>query len=431
MLSFRAFFLAALYACAVAGCPAPTSADADSGAANAAGGDDGGTVDDLTDAGAHESDEDAGCHGDDCAPTDAGETPHDDGGPALGGDAGESDDDAGIAGDDDAGESDDGGTSVDDDILRFVVIGDTGKGNTGQYAVADAFVTLCDELGGCAFGLMLGDNIYDTGVDDTEDPQWQEKFELPYADVDFPLYATLGNHDYGAPPVLQSFAGGIGIDPRRADAQVEYSAISEKFMLPDTHYRFSQGPVEFTSLNTTSLFWSDFSFIANFVGFTDENDRMTDHLSTWAEEATAPWRLAFGHHPYLSNGRHGNAGVYDNVFISGLIGSGTALKDYFDEHILGQFDVYLAGHDHNLQDLGATEGTELLLSGGGATRTLLEGTNPNHWQASRTGFMMIEATTTTMTFIFVVLPEEGDIDPATGLEATDWFIAHTRTITKN
>ena len=177
-----------------------------------------------------------------------------------------------------------------------------------------------------------------------------QKFEEPYAEVPFPFYVSLGNHDYGAPPILQSFGGGIGIDPTRGQAQIDYARAHDNFILPDSFYRFVEGPVEFVSLNTTTLFWRDLSWIEEAVGFAAVNERQRETLPRWASESVSPWRIAFGHHPYLSNGQHGNAGTYDGVFIPGLVGSGTGLKEFFENHVIGEFDVYICGHDHNLQD---------------------------------------------------------------------------------
>ena len=292
-------------------------------------------------------------------------------------------------------------------VVRFVAVGDAGKGNSGQYAVADAMRDVCATHGGCEFALLLGDNIYDTGVDDREDAQWQEKFELPYAALDFPFYATLGNHDYGAPEVAQNYAGGIGLDPRRGAAQVAYSAFTSKFFMPDTHYRLQHGPLELVSLNTSSMFWVDLPFIERLL-YREENERLRANLRAWEASPLAQWRIAFGHHPYRSNGPHGNAGEYDGVAVEGLIGSGTGLRDFFDEFVIGHFDVYLCGHDHSIQDLGNVGGTELLLSGGGSTHTDLDGDNEVHFEADRTGFLLVEATSTTMSFQFVVVPDDED-----------------------
>jgi hypothetical protein len=256
--------------------------------------------------------------------------------------------------------------------------------------------------------MMLGDNIYDAGVDGNDDSQWMEKFELPYANLDFPFFSTLGNHDYGAPDILQGFAGGIGIDPRRGAAQVEYTSTGSKFFMPDTHYRLQQGPVELVSLNTASMFWADLSLVERAVGYDDENDRQRANLVQWAADPLAPWRIAFGHHPYLSNGPHGNAGRYDNVIVDGLVGSGTELKNFFEEFVVGHFDVYLCGHDHSLQDLGDFGGTALFVSGGGSGHTELEGDNAALFEVDRKGFLLVEATATSLTFQFFVVPDDDD-----------------------
>ena len=49
-----------------------------------------------------------------------------------------------------------------------------------------------------AFAILLGDNIYDDGVHSIDDPQWEEKFEGPYRNIDMPFYPVLGNHEQDA-----------------------------------------------------------------------------------------------------------------------------------------------------------------------------------------------------------------------------------------
>ncbi len=312
------------------------------------------------------------------------------------------------------------------ELLRFLVLGDVGKGNAGQLQVAEAAAEACEEMGGCAFALLLGDNIYDAGAADADDPQWESKFETPYAGLDIPFYATLGNHDYGGPSVLQELVdglGGLGIDRTRGMAQVAYAETQDKFRCPDIFYRFQAGPVELVSLNTATLFWKDLEFVETLAGFEPDNEAQLDALDEWAEAPLAPWRIAFGHHPYLSNGRHGDAGAYDGVFIDGLIGSGSALKDFFEEHVVGTFDVFLAGHDHNQQDLGEVDGTHLVVSGAGASvRELADrNRNPTFYQSEELGFTVIEADERRMRFIFYeVPPDDGAARP--------WVEVHRRQI---
>lgn len=296
--------------------------------------------------------------------------------------------------------------------VRFVAFGDSGRGNPGQYLVAEAIRAVCAERGGCDFALLLGDNIYDSGVSSVDDAQWQEKFELPYANLEFPFYVTLGNHDLGG--------FGAGNDPVRGSFQLAYATRSEKFIMPDSHYRASVGLVELVSLNTTSLYYEDATSQAQAFGYDVENQRQHASLAAWNQEASATWRIAFGHHPYRSNGPHGNAGRYDGTLPS-LPGSGSALQAFLDAHVLGHFDVYFCGHDHSLQDVGSAAGTALFVSGGGATHTDLPGENLTEWQRDRRGFAVVEASSSALTLTFYVVPDATDAE-------TSYFAAHTRTL---
>jgi len=83
------------------------------------------------------------------------------------------------------------------ETLRFIAFGDGGTGSGTQIQVADSVKAVCDAAGGCDFAIYLGDNIYDTGVDSANDQQFEDKFEIPYQNILFPFYVTLGNHDFG------------------------------------------------------------------------------------------------------------------------------------------------------------------------------------------------------------------------------------------
>jgi hypothetical protein len=108
-----------------------------------------------------------------------------------------------------------------------------------------------------------------------------------------------------------------------------------------------------------------------------------------------------GHHPYLSNGSHGNAGDYESIEVAGIeipipfdTLNGQNLKDFFDQVVCNTVDIYFAGHDHNRQWLNeptALCGAELIVSGAGA-KTKAWGLNNNepHWQDDTTpGFLYV------------------------------------------
>lgn len=261
--------------------------------------------------------------------------------------------------------------------VRFVALGDAGEGNDTQTAVGQAIATVCGERG-CDFALYLGDNIYDVGVTSPMDVQFDEKFEIPYAPLDFPFYVALGNHDYGL----------LGNDWARGSFQIEYSGYSDKWTLPSAFYSFQRENVHFVSLDTAQLFWDH------------ETDAQRQFLLQDLAGLQDTWIIVFGHHPYISNGEHGNAGNYEGL--GGIIG-GAPLKDFFEEEICGRAHLYLCGHDHNRQWLLSQCGTEFLVSGGGAklTEFVRRDDNPMHWGDDQTaGFLWVEIIDNTLTGVF-------------------------------
>jgi len=102
--------------------------------------------------------------------------------------------------------------------------------------------------------------------------------------------------------------------------------------------------------------------------------------------STSTWNILFGHHPYVSNGPHGNAAG--------------AVETFFDDHVCGEFDVYFAGHDHNLQWLEDPCGIEPIVSGGGHSSYALIGTNATWFEAASTGFVWVEIDGRDLTGVF-------------------------------
>ncbi|MDP2305083.1 MAG: metallophosphoesterase [Pseudomonadota bacterium] len=249
--------------------------------------------------------------------------------------------------------------------IRFIAIGDAGTGSGDQYAVADAVAMVC-AAHGCDFALYLGDNFYNDGVSSVDDAQWQESFELPYAALEFPFYAVLGNHDYGS--------GGGGFEVDRANAQVEYASQSDKFVMPSTFYSHVKGNATFFGLDTTALDWG-------------RSQEQAAWLPGALAEVRTTWTIAYGHHPYISNGDHGNAN--DNF------------GPFFEDNLCGKVDVYLCGHDHDLQWLEPTCGTEFIVSGAGAKlRDTGMGSNPTQYEQSQLGFMWVEINSGVFTGVF-------------------------------
>jgi hypothetical protein len=220
--------------------------------------------------------------------------------------------------------------------------------------------------------LFLGDNIYGSGVSSVTDPAWGAKFEGPYSGLAIRFYAVLGNHDYGG-----------GFDTARAAVQVAYTGYSTKWYMPSQFYVEVPDDLTILGLDTHALVTGN--------GAAEE---------AWIPGAVAgistTWTLAIGHHPYLSNGPHGNAGEFD-----GRAGEGIEFKDFFDAYVCGTADVYLSGHDHTLQWLEPSCGTQFLVAGGGGSGTYpIVGTNPSYFEESNNGFLWVEIDGNQFTGVF-------------------------------
>ncbi|TVQ91065.1 MAG: hypothetical protein EA397_11255 [Deltaproteobacteria bacterium] len=252
----------------------------------------------------------------------------------------------------------------DPERVRLIALGDVGDDSPAQRQVRDAVGRVC-KARGCDFLVLLGDNLYPSGMETPDDPRMDEIVGDVYAPLGLPVYMVLGNHDYG-----QLY------DRRRAIWQARWANRTSGFHMPSTTWLTQAGPVGLWGLDTQELYWDDATAQRSWL------DRTVQH-------STSRWRIALGHHPYLSNGKHGNAGSYE-----GLPGvpyaAGTGLQRFFEGSVCGRFDLVLTGHDHNLQWHEAC-GTTWIVSGAGAKTTpLVDRGNESLFEAEHPGFVWIE-----------------------------------------
>ena len=250
--------------------------------------------------------------------------------------------------------------------LRFVAVGDTGTGEEPAYLVASAIGDKC-AADGCDFVTLLGDNIYPDGVTSTTDSDWGPKVAVPYETLGIPLWAILGNHDYGS--------NGDAFD--RPDYEIAYGQTHPLWHMPARHYAHEAENTVLLALDTNlALFDQD-----------DEVAKQTLFAASVLDAADPRWKIALGHHPYLSNGDHGNAGSYSGHPV-GSIGAGKHVKELYDAAICGKVDVMLTAHDHSRQVLPGTEACPTLnvVSGGGGEQGTLPGSNPFLFQNRTNGF---------------------------------------------
>jgi len=287
--------------------------------------------------------------------------------------------------------------------VRFVVLGDAGTGSDRQRKVAVAVRDHC-AAHGCDFAIMPGDNIYDVGVTRVLDAQWETKFEAPYRDVPFPFYPALGNHDNGGflTQWLGETFGGAGAEFERGDVQVAYSTVSEKWRMPGRTYDFREAHAHFFALDTNDMIWSVQSPLAE-----TRNAAAVATTPSRIDASDATWKIAFGHHPWVSNGPHGDAGIYEGLeeditslvaavpFLGDLsdVVAGDGVRAGLEAIVCGRVDLYFAGHDHSLQWFEAQAdcpGTHFVVSGAGAKLTRLRREDRTRFQhVASAGFFRV------------------------------------------
>ncbi len=238
-------------------------------------------------------------------------------------------------------------------VHHYLAIGDYGvvKGDMPrQQAVASSMIkyTIQTDLHPEAL-FMLGDNFYGglagKGV---QSPRWQTSLEAMYPAETFPgpMHAMLGNHDYNDEAGYRS-----------VDAQLNYRTANpaSRWTLPAKWYRMSlpaQKPLATILVLDTNFSYRDEKMVGD-----AERARQLQWLSDELEKPRAtPWLFVFGHHPVFSAGKHGDT--------ADLV---EAIEPMLSKH---KVDLYLSGHDHDLQHLEIDgHPTSFVVSGAGGART--------------------------------------------------------------
>lgn len=258
--------------------------------------------------------------------------------------------------------------SPDGDSLSFIVLGDWGRdGAAYQKPVADQ-MDVCARKFGVDFIISTGDNFYEEGVTDTDDPQWKTSFEDIYNKPGHEVmwYAILGNHDYRSYP----------------QAQVEYTNVSQRWKMPARYYAV-QRKID-SGHNVCFVFTDTSPFVNSCYRFAGRNSGITEQdtvaqlawLRNSLDSSKDTWKIVVGHHPVLSSGSHGSTQELVERFKPVLSKSKT--------------DFYLCGHDHVLEYLADPGDPVYYLISGGGSETNPVHQNPfNHFAKSSPGFLLM------------------------------------------
>jgi acid phosphatase len=257
----------------------------------------------------------------------------------------------------------------DEPVLRFYALGDTGRGDSDQAEVAAAMAGFQSQFS-ADFTLLLGDNFYPRGVRSTEDPQWQNKFEGMYDPslFDLPFYAILGNHDYR----------------RNASAQIEYSRRNpdSRWKMPERYYSFSHRLSDGTSID----------FFALDTNTIEDEPIQMRWLDKALASSAARWKIVFAHHVLYSYGHYGD----DQRLIAALE------KRFVD----GGVDLFLSGHEHQLQILEPISGVSYMTSGAGSRPRKVGCGQRTVYVAGASGFLVFEISKNRL-LTYVVLADGG------------------------
>ena len=216
--------------------------------------------------------------------------------------------------------------------ISFFAVGDTGYGGRLLGGVARSMERSARERP-ADLALLLGDNFYTRGVETTDDERWKTIFEEPFGApaLAVPFYAVLGNHDHRG----------------SAAAQIEYSSRSEKWKMPARWYSFAR---EGASGVTAQFFALDTDAIEE--SWPDAKEQIA-WLANELSLSKARWKVVFAHHPALSHGRHG--------------GTKEVVRDVVPLFERFGVDLYVTGHDHDLQLLDSRKGWIQVVSGAGSS----------------------------------------------------------------
>jgi len=229
------------------------------------------------------------------------------------------------------------------DSVSFLVLGDWGRDGYGdQKAVAEQ-MDIYSRKFHAQFVVVTGDNFYPTGVVSTSDPHWQKSFENIYSKEghQIPWFPVLGNHDYFANP----------------QAEVDYSSSSRRWKMPARYYALAE---RINSSDSVFFVFTDTSPFVNSYhhrSMADLDEQDTTAQLGWLQKtlagSKAKWKIAVGHHPLYSFGRHGNTDELISSF-----------KPIF---LRSKTDLYISGHDHGLQYIKRPDDpVHYLISAGGA-----------------------------------------------------------------
>ncbi len=228
--------------------------------------------------------------------------------------------------------------------IRVLAFGDFGNGSPDQKRAAAAMMKF-NQRSRFDIGITMGDNFYSEGLNRPDEPRWKTEWEDLYSPLKIVFYPSLGNHDWN--------------DPDSPAAEILYTQRSKTWRLVSPYYTFTAGQAQFFALDTDAV------SVAQLLWLQDE-----------LKKSQARWKIVYGHHPIYSYGRHGDT--------EPLIKKVLPL-------IENVADIYICGHEHDLQHLRSDGKLQLFISGGGGANIRPVDTGPRTvWAKSAHAFTVLD-----------------------------------------
>ncbi|HXJ21370.1 MAG TPA: metallophosphoesterase [Polyangia bacterium] len=229
--------------------------------------------------------------------------------------------------------------------VRVLAFGDFGDHSPRQDRIAEAMRRYHqDERFDLA--ITLGDNFYPAGIATPTDDRWRHEFERLYSPMRIPFFASLGNHDW----VLADSPA----------AEVLHSGGPDGWRMPAARYSFVAGPVQFFALDTDLVTRAELDWLDAELG-----------------RSKARWKVVFGHHP---------------IYSEGLYHDETALQQSLLPILRGRANLYICGHEHDLEHLTPDGGVNFVVAGGGGAPTYPIKPGPRAlFVSNANGFAVIDA----------------------------------------
>ena len=261
---------------------------------------------------------------------------------------------------------------------RWCFVGDSGVPTKAQEMVRNKLVVgeKCDRV------FHLGDLVYPVGIKSKNDPALNERFLKYHAPFKIPYYFVLGDHEYYA----------LKVSP-----WLEVAKTHKNLEFPYYFYAKRFGSVCVVAADTTIYYRGK-----------DGDPRMTEQTA-WFKKNVAPKlkgckkKILIAHHSYatMNNKRRPPKKKYKKL-----------LRDFFEQNILGKFDLIFSGHDHALAYIGNFKGTDQYVTGAGGKYTSPTDTRmdfENHVGHKGPGLIVLDISRfTPFSGIVRVLSLEGD-----------------------